>query len=65
MTATIELRASGKMFGELIEGRFLDICRHGERIRFDLHESARQGRPVIVRINTGEDESESHESVPG
>ena len=48
----MELRALGKYWGELSDdGRYLEVRRQDDRVaRIDLVESARAGRPVLVRI---------------
>lgn len=54
----VELRALGKCWGALSEdGRFLEVRRHDDRVaRIDLVETARAGRPVLVRVRTVEPE---------
>jgi len=46
----IDLRALGKHWGTLLDGRYLEVRRHDSRLAcIDLVETARTGRTVIVR----------------
>lgn len=50
-SAPITLSARGKFWGSLLDdGRFLEITRRGCVVTFDLWESARTGRAVVVRL---------------
>lgn len=63
---SVELRALGKYWGELRDGRFLEVRRQDDRIAiFDLAETARVGHPVLVRMNTKEMSSDSGQTKGG
>ena len=50
MIEAVELYALGRFWGRLLDGRYLEVRRHDDRVAtIDLQESARAGRPVIVR----------------
>lgn len=51
MNEVVDLYALGKYWGRLLDGRYLEVRRHDDRVAtIDLQESARAGRPVIVRL---------------
>lgn len=59
---TIELRALGKQWGKLIDGRYLEVTRHDRRAaRIDLVETARTGHAVIVPPKPAKPEDPKHE----
>jgi len=50
MDMPIDLRALGKHWGRLFDGRYLEVCRNDSRLAYiDLVETARTGRTAIVR----------------
>jgi hypothetical protein len=50
----ISLSSRGKQWAILLDdGRYLEVARRGMVVTFDLAESARQGRAVVVRIDGG------------
>lgn len=44
----VTLRAGGKHWGILHDGRYLEVVRRGQIVTFDLWESVRLGHGVIV-----------------
>lgn len=54
--APIMLSSRGKLWGVLRDdGRLLEVARRGITVCFDLVESARTGRAVIVEIEEAEE----------
>lgn len=49
-TEDILLRAGGKVWGKIISGRFLEICKGGQCVRFDLARTTAEGRPVLAPV---------------
>ena len=48
MSDTVDLRALGKYWGTLREGKYLEVRRHDNRVAWiDLPASAAAGRPVV------------------
>ena len=49
-TEDVLLRAGGKVWGKLINGRILEICRGDLCVRFDILRTAAEGRPVLAPV---------------
>jgi hypothetical protein len=49
-TEDVLLRAGGKVWGKLISGRFLEIRKGGQCVRFDLARTAIEGRPILAPV---------------
>ena len=48
MSNTVDLRALGKYWGTLKDGKYLEVRRHDNRVAWiDLPASAAAGRPVV------------------
>lgn len=50
----VNLRAHGKYWGKLLDGRYLEVARRGQIVTFDLWESALVGHGVIVAVEDGD-----------